>query len=125
MEVDKDWINFGNKIYCPEFCEVVPSIINSCIVTHSKIKNKHLPTGISKTPSNKFKARLSIEGKRIDLGSYTNLKDAANAYKTAKIDYIKSLAEQYQDKIPEIIYERMMTFDEIFERVYPEYAEIY
>lgn len=125
MELDKDWINPGNKLYCPECCEIVPSIINSCIVSHPKIKNTGLPTGILRTASNKYKARISINNKRVDLGSYKELSDAITAYKQAKIDYVKLLAKQYKDKIPNIIYQRMINFDEIFERVYPEYATIY
>lgn len=123
MEVDKDWIKFGNKVYCPEFCEVVPGIINSCMLNHDKIKNHELPTGIT-YHNNKYQARLSVEGKRMDLGHYSNLSDAMNAYKNAKIQYVKYLAGKYKQYIPEIVYNNMMNFDERFDKEFPEYAEI-
>ena len=123
MEVDKDWIKFGNKIYCPEFCEVVPSIINSCLLNHSKVKYLELPTGIT-YHNDKYRVRLSIEGKRKNLGYYTNLNKAMQVYKNAKITYIKNLAEKYKNYIPEIIYDNMINFENKFNEVFPEYAEI-
>lgn len=124
MEVDKDWTCIGNKLYCPEFCAIVPSIVNSCLLTHGKTKNKDLPTGICVTSSGKYKARISINCKRVDLGSYINLYDAMSAYKLAKIEYIKSLAVKYSGIIPNVICENMMRLEENFERVYPEYAAL-
>ena len=123
MEVDKDWIKFGNKIYCPEFCEIVPSIINSCLLNHKKMKNYELPTGIAYN-SNKFKVRLSIEGKRQTLGNYSELKDAMSIYKKSKINYIKYLAEKYKNYIPKIIYDNMMDIENRFDKEFPEYATI-
>lgn len=124
MEVDKDWLHQGNKIYCPEFCSVVPSIINSCLLTHEKTKG-NLPIGISKTTGNKYKARISIEGKRKDLGVYVDLIDALNAYKKAKIDYVKYLANKYRGVLPKKVYNQMIHFDKRFEVEFPEYAAIH
>lgn len=123
MEVDKDWIKCGNKIYCPDFCAIVPSIVNSCILNHFKVKTG-LPTGISKTQSGKYKARISIEGTRKDLGSYVDLVDAISAYKNAKINYVKCIAEKYKDILPNEVYQQMINFEERFEKEYPEYAKV-
>lgn len=123
MEVDKDWIKFGNKIYCPEFCEIVPSIINSCLLNHAKIKYRELPTGITYY-NNKYLARISIEGKRKSLGYYNDLKEAMKAYRSAKIDYVKCLAKKYKEFIPKVIYERMMDIENRFDKEFPEYAKI-
>lgn len=123
MEVDKDWIRFGNKIYCPEFCEIVPSIINSCLLNHAKIKNYELPTGIT-CYDNKYLVRMSFEGKRKNLGYYNDLKEAMKTYKAAKINYVNYLAEKYRDYIPKVIYESMTNFDKRFDKEFPEYAEI-
>lgn len=124
MEVDKDWTKIGNRMYCPEFCAIVPSIVNSCLLAHEKIKNKDLPTGICTTASGKYKSRISIEGKRFDLGTYDDVTDAMSAYKSAKVKYVKTLAEKYGDKIPKVICDNMMQLEKDFERVYPEYAAI-
>ena len=123
MEVDKDWIKFGNKIYCPELCEVVPSIINSCLLNHEKIKYFELPTGVTYY-NNKYIVRISIEGKRKNLGYYNDLNQAKQVYKSAKINYIKYLAEKYKDYIPKIIYDNMMDIENRFDKEFPEYAEI-
>lgn len=123
MELDKDWMQFGNKVYCPELCVVSPSIINGCLSNHDKIKNHELPTGIT-YHNNKYQARLSIEGKRISLGHYTLLKNAMKAYRDAKVKYVRYLAEKYKQYIPENLYNTMMCFDERFVKEFPEYAEI-
>ena len=123
MELDKDWIQFENNIYCPELCVISPSIINVCLSNHDKIKNHELPTGIT-YHNNKYQARLSIECERIDLGHYIVLKDAMVAYKKAKIEYVKYLAEKYKQDIPKTLYDSMMCFDERFNKEFPEYAEI-
>ena len=124
MELDKDWMKFGNKVYCPEFCVISPSIINSCILNHGKIKNYDLPTGIT-CINNMYKVRISIEGKRIIVGSYESLNEAKYSYKTAKIEYVKYLAEKYREYIPNKLYTKMIEFENRFDKEFPEYATVY
>ena len=43
-----------------------------------------LPRGVSKTVSKKFQARIKLNGKRYDLGTFDCKEEAAAAYSTAK-----------------------------------------
>lgn len=43
-----------------------------------------LPTGVSKTISRKYQARITLRGKRIDLGTFDSSEEAAAAYSLAK-----------------------------------------
>ena len=43
-----------------------------------------LPPGVSKTLSSKYQARIKLNGKRYDLGTFTCKEEAAAAYKAAK-----------------------------------------
>jgi hypothetical protein len=47
-------------------------------------KSSGLPTGVSHTDTGKFQARIKLDGKRINLGSFDTAEDAAAAYRTAK-----------------------------------------
>lgn len=125
MEVDKDWLIHGNKMYSPETCVIVPNIINTCILNHDRIKDLDLPTGISITSSGKYKARLSKYGKRNDLGSYEKLEDSMFAYMDAKISYIKELACKYKNVIPQKLYDVMNKYEDRFLLDNPDYSVLF
>ncbi len=124
MQVDKDWIKHHNKIYCPKYCEIVPSIINSCTVTHDKIKYKELPIGIRYGYKGKYVVYLSKYGIRYKIGEYKDLKKAMTVYKENKIKYIHELANKYKQYISKEIYEQMMDFENRFIIDNPEYKNI-
>ena len=52
-----------------------------------------LPRGVSYTLSGKFQARIKLNGKRRDLGTFENEEDAAAAYAAAKTTGITGRAE--------------------------------
>lgn len=124
MQIDKDWLKFGNKIYSPETCEIVPSIINSCIIRHGDNYGGKIPGNIQVTTSGKYKPRMCKFGKRIELGTYTNLFDAMKVYKDNKISYIKELANKYKNKISHNLYDAMMNYEKRLIMELPEYAKI-
>ena len=124
IQVDKDWIVCGNKTYSPEYCELVPQIINSCIIGHDKIINNDLPMGITMTSSGKYKPRVSQYGKRIHYGSYVALEDAMKIYMDQKILYIKELADKYKPYISQRLYDTMYNYKNRFLLENPEYEKI-
>lgn len=123
-QLDKDWLIFGNKEYSPENCIMVPSLINSCILTHNKIKYNNLPDGMAPTDSKKFNVRLSMYSKRKDLGIYDTLKEAMMVYKDKKIEYVKELAYRYQSYIPQKLFEKMLDYKKRFLLERQEYQDI-
>lgn len=118
IEVDKDWLCIGNKIYCPEKCCLAPNIINTCLLTHDKLVNFDLPIGVSPTSSGRYKARCSEYGKRRDLGTYNTPLDAENAYWKFKIKYIENLAEEYKNIIPSNLYNAIKDFKNTYKQRY-------
>lgn len=123
MEVDKDWLKVGNQIYCPEYCSIVPSIVNSCILNHEKIKYSDLPTGIC-IHNNKYCARLSMFGERVVLCHTNDLNEAMRKYREEKISYIKQVADMYKYCIPDNVYKNMIKYEERFEFDFPEYKGV-
>ena len=125
IQVDKDWIVYNNKIYSPETCELVPQIINTCILTHDKtMHDTELPTGIKITSSGKYKPQISQYGKRVDCGIYTDLEDAMKVYMDKKILYVKELADKYKPYISDRLYNTMYEYKNRFLLENPDYEKI-
>lgn len=54
---------------------------------------------------------MSFLGKQIKLGTFDNAEAAFTRYKEYKEDFIKDMAEQYNDEIPDKAYEAMMGWE--------------
>lgn len=115
MDLDKDILVKGNKIYSPDTCVFVTQNINKLFVKCNKARGE-LPIGVYfNKHAKKFMAYCSvlINGKRQQkgLGLYNNIEEAFNAYKQFKEAYIKQIAEEYKDKIPNKLYEAMYNYE--------------
>ena len=109
MTLDKDILCKGNKVYSPETCVFVPQFINTLFVKSNKIRGKY-PLGVSKY-GNKFQAQLNKYNKKIHLGYYDTPEEAFLAYKKAKEEYIKEVAEEYKSQIPHKLYEALVNYE--------------
>lgn len=111
MELDKDILFKGNKIYSPETCIFVPKNINLLFVK-SDAKRGDYPIGVNcNKRSGKFVARCGEYGKRVNLGTFRTPEEAFNAYKSEKERYIKEVADLYKDKIPQKLYEALYKYE--------------
>ena len=109
MALDKDILCKGNKVYSPDTCIFVPNSINVLFTKSDETRGEY-PIGVSKH-GNKFRARLNKGDERIHLGIYSTVEEAFLAYKQAKEQYIKEVAEEYKDKIPHRLYEAMINYE--------------
>ena len=66
-----------------------------------------LPAGIG-FKNNKYEARIKIKGKLKYLGVYKTIEEAKEVYRNAKLELIKNTAEEYKDKIPNKLYNRLI-----------------
>ncbi len=107
-ELDKDILVKGNKIYSPETCRLIPKEINSLLLS-SITKRGNYPIGVSKK-GKKFKACISIKGISKPLGTFDTIEEAFQAYKNAKEEYIKEIAELWRGKISERVYQAMINY---------------
>lgn len=108
MNLDKDIINKGNKTYSPQNCIFVPQSINKLILT-SKATRGELPIGI-RYIGDKYQARCSIKNKTKVIGCFKNIEDAFIAYKNTKETHIKTIAEEYKNKIPYKLYNALCQY---------------
>lgn len=110
MQLDKDILSKGNKVYSPETCMFVPHSINTLFTKHDA-KRGEFPIGVCYVKqSKKYKATCNIIGKEKHLGHYNTKEEAFAAYKEAKEKYIKEVAENYKNKIPEKLYTAMVNY---------------
>lgn len=112
MYLDKDILFKGNKMYSPITCMFVNNRINYLILDN-KSKNSKYPTGVSKRGS-KYSARLRKGNKdrtRVEIGVYDTVEEAYESYKAAKEEYIKEVAEEYKDKIPNNLYQSLINWE--------------
>lgn len=111
MHLDKDILIKGNKIYSPEFCIFVPQRINKLFIKSDSKRGKY-PNGIFlQKDCNKIRAELKKDGRKKYLGLYNNIEEAFEKYKTEKEKYIKEIADEYKDKIPQKLYDAMYKYE--------------
>lgn len=119
MCVDKDILIPGNRVYGPDYCLIVPNRINEIFKNGDKKNNAtELPTGVTirKDGSKvKYRARCSV---RVAMGEYKSIsktfdtpEEAYEFYKKSKLDYIKSVAEEYKNKIPNKVYRALCEYE--------------
>ena len=118
MELDKDILYKGNKIYSPENCIFVPKRINTLFNKQQRNRGE-LPIGCGYC-FNKTKIRvrcqiLKEDGKmkREHLGVFSSNRpfQAFYTYKIYKENYIKQVADEYKDLIPIELYDALYRYE--------------
>lgn len=110
FQLDKDILVKGNKLYCPELCVFVPTEINSQL-TKANSRRGDYPIGVSWHKGHeKFMACLRVDKKTKHLGYFTDVTKAFEAYKVAKENYLKVLADKYRDVIDPRCYDALYNY---------------
>ena len=110
LDLDKDILLKGNKVYSPETCCFVPHAINTLFLNGNKNRGA-LPLCVHfDKRKGKYRAEMSFIGESIKLGWFDNTESAFARYKEYKEDFIQDLAEQYRDVLPQKVYEAMMNW---------------
>ena len=109
--LDKDILVKGNKIYSADNCCFVPQEIN-CLIISANAARGGLPVGVYyEKDTGKLKVRVSIDGKMKHIGRYTCKLEAFNAYKQAKENHIKKVAEKWREQIDPRVYDALMAWE--------------
>lgn len=110
-QLDKDILVKGNKIYSPETCCFVPSILNSLIVSCGSKRGVY-PVGVSlQKHNNTFLSQIRKEGSRkYRLGSFSTPEEAFQAYKESKELYIKEVVHKWKGKIDDKVYQALCCY---------------
>ncbi len=109
MELDKDILDGLNSVYSPQFCSVVPRVINQ-MFRDTRSQRGKLPIGVKEGPRRKgFTARISKYGKQVHLGTFDDIMAAFEAYKAAYSVYCSELADEYEGTVDPRVIERLRT----------------
>lgn len=108
--LDKDILIKGNKIYSPETCCFVPQIINKLFVKADSLRGKY-PIGVYYSKRDKkFLATIGKLSLKVHLGSFDTPEEAFQAYKIAKEEYIKEVADEWRGQITEPCYQALINY---------------
>ena len=108
FELDKDLLVKGNKIYSETTCVFLPLEINIALAIKDS-KHKKFHVGVRKN-RNKYEAVCCINSKSTYLGLFNTEIEAFKAYKEAKENYLKELANKWKDKIDVRAYTALMNY---------------
>jgi hypothetical protein len=102
LQLDKDLLVKGNKVYSSQFCTFIPREINMFLVKRNLSRGK-FPVGVCyREKQNKWESNCNLgNGKQKYLGVFTTSDSAFIAYKRFKENLAKSLAYKYSDIITE------------------------
>ena len=115
MTLDKDILIKGNKIYSPNTCIFVPQSINTLFIKSDKSRG-NLPIGVYyKKQNKKYIAQCKINNEKKYLGSFDTSEEAFQAYKQFKEHYIKQIADEYIELIPQELYDAMYNYEVEYE----------
>lgn len=115
MNLDKDILYKGNKIYSPGTCVFVPQCINK-IFTKSDSNRGSLPIGVYYSERDKryiaqCSVRCNADEKRKHLGYFHTPEEAFLAYKQFKEAYINKVANDFIEYIPFNLYQTMINYE--------------
>lgn len=104
--IDKDLLIKGNKVYSPETCCFLPKEINAIFKKYRK--NNGIPTGV-RFRRGKYTAVFQHK----TLKTSFDVNECFLAYKTAKENYVKNIAQEYYNKglIEKRVYDAMMYYN--------------
>lgn len=110
FQMDKDLLVKGNKTYGVDTICFIPSEINLFLI-NTKKKRGMYPVGVYLDVKHmKYASYIRIFGKKKHLGCYDTPEGAFKAYKAAKEDQAKVLAEKWKHKIDPRVYDALMNF---------------
>ena len=95
MELDKDILVPGNKVYAPEYCVFIPKSLNK-LLTDSRAKRGDFPIGVCfDSREKKFRATCRVNSKKNHLGHFSTPEAASLAYRQFKSSLIVEAADRY------------------------------
>ena len=103
--LDKDLICLGNRVYSPERCVFVPTMINTFVNDTGAIRGEW-PIGVSwEKRCKKFQAKCCnpLTGKPENLGHFTDPELAHYAWKRRKLELVTLICEKFPEMDPRVM----------------------
>ena len=111
FQMDKDLLVKGNKTYGVDTICFIPWEINAFLTNNSAVRGD-LPVGVVyHKRDDVYQATFRLYGKTTYLGSFKTPEEAFVAYKNAKEQQAKVLAERWREKIDPRVYDALMNYE--------------
>lgn len=112
VQLDKDILIKGNKVYSPDTCIFAPKKINDMFGGSSKKSDNDLPKGVSRSKkTGKYKPLVYVEGRQVNVGMYDTPEKAWEVYACHRKCAIIAMADKYKGLIPDALYQAMMNWE--------------
>ena len=99
LELDKDILSAGGKVYSKETCCFVPRRINSILLINPETRGPY-PLGVSLTPSGKYQAVCKdVSAKAKGLGTFYTEMQSHSAWQMFKSKVIQEVAGAYLKEV--------------------------
>lgn len=109
-QLDKDLLLPDNKIYAPDRCVFVPSQLNNLLLDRGAARGQY-PQGVNfYKDTNRFVARVKVDGKQEHIGYFDTPQEARQAYKIAKEANVKRMALEWKDRIADNVFKALMNW---------------
>jgi len=95
-QLDKDIINKGNLVYCPESCIYIPGYINNLLTDCAAARGDY-PLGVDKY-RNRFRSHVNCGECQKYLGYFNTPEQAHKAWQIGKIEVIKEAIDKYTEE---------------------------
>lgn len=109
LQLDKDILIKGNKVYSKETCCFVPTEINN-LLTNCRSKRGNHPVGVSYDSRAGYKVCVSDNGTKVYLGYFPTADEAFTVYKHKKECVVKIRASQFRYVLDPRAYEALMNY---------------
>ena len=112
FELDKDLLTYGNRVYSPASCVLIPHEINIALQDKQDNSLEGFPGVHFKKSNQNYVAQMSIKGRTSKhIGSFSTPEAARDAYLLTKKKYLADLAEQYKSAIDERAYQALIAWE--------------
>ena len=109
-QLDKDILDKGNREYHPDKCVFLPQEVNAFLRTRKKYRGAQ-PIGVTiGCKIDRFLAFLKKDKKKVYIGTFPTPELAFQAYKAAKEQAIKDMANKWKDQIDPHAYTALMNY---------------
>lgn len=105
VDLDKDILIQGNKVYGSETCTLIPHFTNTVFEERGANTNITL-----NRETEKYDVVMNVLGKKEEVGTFDTEEEARQGFINYKQEYIRNVAEKCKDKVPHKTYEAMMNW---------------
>lgn len=105
VDLDKDILCQGNKVYSPETCVFVEHYINTVFEDRSAKRR------IVQNKEKRYEVYMIVLNKNILFGTFDTKEEAEKGYITGKKDYILKLADSCKGKVQDCLYNAMVNWN--------------